>query len=125
MTATPSGNAGNAPSKEVRPRRPANAVRSAEGRCVPFTKQGNAHAAGGFPATVHRYRALLRRSAPSALPRGVANRLGKAEPRLPAAGPSYAADDFVWLFDIVNVMRMVTLHVAIIRRHHRAAPRGA
>jgi hypothetical protein len=77
---------------------PTNAVRSAEGRCVRFAKhEGDAHAAGGFPVR----RALTtesasRRSAPS-LPRGVKTRLAKAEPRRPAAGPSYAADDFAWL----------------------------
>ena len=79
-------------------------MRSAEGRRVPFAKgQGDAHVGGDAPHGVlgtGRHSALR----PLGFAEGVKTRLATAETRRPAAGPSYAADDFAWLFDIVNRM---------------------
>ena len=84
---------------EARPRRPSNAVRSAEGRRVPFAKgKGDAHVGGDAPPGVlgtGRHSALR----PLGFAEGVKTRLATAETRRPAAGPTLAADDFAWLYD--------------------------
>jgi hypothetical protein len=83
----------------VRPRRPSNAVRSAEGRRVPFAKgQGDAHVGGDAPPGVlgtGRHSALR----PLGFAEGTKPRRARREIRRPAAGPSYAAADFARLFD--------------------------
>jgi hypothetical protein len=75
---------------------PTNAVRSAEGRCVPFTKkEGDAHAAGGLPVRrALNTESASRRSAPSALPRGVKSPPRKGGPTTASRGAELRRERF-------------------------------
>ena len=81
---------------------PTNAVRSAERRCVPFAK-GTRTLSGDSRWRAHH---TERQSAlrPLVL-RGDQDPPRKGGNTKPAVGLTFAADDFAWLYDIVNRMR--------------------
>ena len=95
VRATPSVNAGNAPSNGSAT--PQAVQRRAERRRAPRSlRQGQGGRARRKACT--GYPSANRRSAPSACRRDK-NPPARRETRRPAVGPSYAADDFAWLFD--------------------------
>jgi len=74
-----------------------------KGAAFPSPRAKGTRTSAGTPRQACLVPGATRRSAPSAC-RGSKNPPARRETRRPAAGPSHAADDFAWLFDIVNRM---------------------
>ena len=75
-----------------------------KGAAFPSPRARGTRTSAGTPRQACLVPGATRRSAPSAC-RGRKNPPARRETRRPAAGPSYAADDFAWLYDIVNETR--------------------
>ena len=123
MPATPSANAGTAPSKGEPPAGRPTPCGAPKGAAFP-SPRGRARP----PRRAHFTGGATRRSAPRSS-RANTRRATAGNTRRPPAGPTDTAADFAWLYDSVNLRRTRRVRsdarrVNILRRHHRAAPKA-